>query len=184
MASLAWFHGEIWYQTGSATTAHQHEVDHCLEVDTVSKVLMVPSREASTDTMVLVHHARHAVEAEAVELVLLDPEAQIAEQEAEDLVVAVVEEAAVPELVPAAAALVEVLVVGAVELVDAIEDVLARVRVHDVEQDGDTHAMRGINQLLQLLWCAVARAGGEEARNLVAERFRGISWGAYSEWTR
>ena len=95
--------------------------------------------------MVLVHHTRHTVKAEAVKLELLDPEAQVAEQEAQHLVVAVVEEAAVPELVAAAGALVEVEVVSTIELVEAIQDVLARMGVDNIKEDGDTQSVSRIN---------------------------------------
>lgn len=44
----------------------------------------------------------------------------------------------VPEIVASTGALVEVLVVSPVELVETIEDVLASVRVHDVEEDSDS----------------------------------------------
>lgn len=72
---------------------------------------MVTAREACPNAMMGIHHARHAVEAEAVKLILLYPKPEIAEQETENLVVAVVEEAAIPELVASFAALVEILVV-------------------------------------------------------------------------
>jgi hypothetical protein len=55
-----------------------------------------------------VQHARDTVEAETVELVLLHPESQIAEEEAQDFVAAVVEQPAVPQLVPSPCTLVKV----------------------------------------------------------------------------
>lgn len=88
---------------------------------------MVSSREARADTVVVIHHASHAVESEAVKVEFLEPVPQVAHEEPEDLVVPIVEKAAVPELVPAARALVEVEVVSTVEQVEAVEHVLARV---------------------------------------------------------
>lgn len=88
---------------------------------------MVSSREACADTVVVIHHASHAVEPEAVEVEFLEPIPQVAHEETENLVVSVVEQAAVPEFVPAARALVEVEVVSTVEQVEAVEHVLARV---------------------------------------------------------
>ena len=98
--------------------------------------------------MMQIHHTRHPIKPKPIELVRLHVKSEIAEQEAHDLMVAIVEETAVPEVVPAFAAFVEVLVVGAVEVVDPIEDVLACVRVDDVEEDGDAHAVRGVYELL------------------------------------
>lgn len=74
--------------------------------------------------MVSVQHAGDTVETETVELVLLHPETQITEEEAQDLVMSVIEQSAVPKLVTSLCALVEVEVIAAVEHVQAIEDVL------------------------------------------------------------
>jgi hypothetical protein len=82
-------------------------------------------------------------------------------------VVSIVEEPAVPELVAALGAFVEVLVVGAVEEVQPVEDVLRCVRVYDVEQDREAEAVGSIDQFFQVLWCAVTRACSEKARDLV-----------------
>lgn len=118
----------------------QHEIDDCLEVDLVAKVLVVSSRESSADAVVDVHHTRHSVEAEAVEHELFHVVAQVGQQEAENFVVAVVEQAAassivsaraveeytaqaysrIPQLVRTLWPGVEVQVVGAVERVEAI----------------------------------------------------------------
>jgi hypothetical protein len=84
-------------------------------------------------------------------------------------VVSIVEEPAVPELVAALGAFVEVLVVGAVEEVQPVEDVLRCVRVYDVEQDREAEAVGSIDQFFQVLWCAVTRACSEKARDLVAK---------------
>ena len=83
--------------------------------------------------MVHIHHARHAVESEPIKLVLLHIIPQVGEQEAQDLMVAVIEKPGVPEFVPALGAFVEILVVSPVELVEAVEHVLASVRVHDIK---------------------------------------------------
>lgn len=69
----------------------------------------------------------------------------------------------------AASSAVEVLVIGAIELVNSIEDVLARMRVHDVEQDGQAHRMRGIHKLFELFGCTISGACSEEACDLVSE---------------
>jgi hypothetical protein len=115
---------------------HEHQVHHAFLIDASAKVLVIPSRKPGPDTMMCIHHARHAVEPEAVKLVLVHVVPQIGEQEAHDLVVAVVEEPRVPELVLALGALVEILVVGPVEFIKTVEHVFARVRVHDIKQNG------------------------------------------------
>lgn len=142
------------WKESSISLSYKHQVANSGQVDRVSKVLVVATREACADAVVGVHHGGDAVEAEAVELVLFHVEAEVAEQEAEDLVVIVVEEAAVPELVSAFDAAVEVLVVCAVELVQAVVHILTGVGVDHVEQDGDAHAVGGVNEFFQLFGCA------------------------------
>ena len=52
---------------------------------------MIPARESGPNTVVDIHHARDTVKTEPIELILLDPIAQIAQKKAYDLVRAVVE---------------------------------------------------------------------------------------------
>jgi len=72
--------------------AHQYEINNRLDIGCVAKVLVVSSRESRPNTMVFVHHTGHAVEAETVKLIFLDPEPEIREQEAENLVMPIVEQ--------------------------------------------------------------------------------------------
>jgi len=65
--------------------------------------------------MVDIHHAGHTVEPETVKLILFHVEPKIAEEEPENFVAAVVEQTAVPKVVPSLAAFVEVQMVRAVE---------------------------------------------------------------------
>ena len=81
----------------------------------------------------------------------------------------VVEQPAVPQLVSSLGALVEVEVVTAVEHVETVKHVLRCVTVHHVQQDGNAHSVRSINELLQVVWKAVAAARSEEAVDLVSE---------------
>jgi hypothetical protein len=66
-----------------------------------------------------VHHAGDAVESEAVEHERVHVVTEVGQEEAEDLVAAIVEEARVPKLMPASSPLVKVEVVGAVKHVDS-----------------------------------------------------------------
>jgi len=67
----------------------------------------------------------------------------------------VVEQPAVPEVVEAARVVVEEAAVGAVELVQSVDGVLAGVAVNDVQKHHDPTTMRHVNQLLQLVRCPV-----------------------------
>lgn len=147
----------------------QHEVYHSIFIHTRAKVLVVAAAEASADTVVLVEHARNSVETETVELILLHPETQIGEQESHDLVVPVVKEPTIPQFVSSACAFVEVEVIAVVKHVKTVKDVLAGMRVHHVQQYGNTHAVCGVNQLLEVIWVAVAGRGCKEGVDLVAK---------------
>lgn len=54
-------------------------------------------------------------------------------------------------------ALVEVLVLAAVKVVQSIEDVLASVRVYNVQEDSDAKAMGSVDKLLEFLGGACKR---------------------------
>lgn len=122
-----------------------------------------------SDAVMGIEDAGDAVEAETVKLEFLHEVAEVGQEEAQDLVVAVIKQARVPELVAALAALVEVEVVAAVKHVDAVQHVLARVRVDDVKQYGDAQAVGGVDELLQFFGRAVAAGYGKERRHLVAK---------------
>lgn len=102
-------------------------------------------------------------------MILVHPETQVAEQEAHDFVVTVVEESAVPLVVAALASTVEVLVIGSVELVQTIQYILGSVAVNDVEQYSNSQAVSGVNQLLEVLRGSISTASGEEVVNLITK---------------
>ena len=125
---------------------YQHEINNSLFISAIPKVLVVASREASANAMMLVHHTCDAIKPETVKLVFVHPETKIAQQEAQDFVMAIVEKAAVPEVVASLAAFVEVEMVSAVKLVDTVENILACVRVDNVKEDGDTQTVGCIDK--------------------------------------
>jgi hypothetical protein len=119
--------------------------------------------------VVSVNHARDSIKAETVKLVLFHPEAQVTEQEPQHLVATVVEQSAVPQVMTAPCSLVEVEVVAAIEHVQSVKDVLGRVAVDDIEQNGNAHAVSGVNELLKLVGHTVTAACSEEAVDLVSK---------------
>mmetsp|Transcript_35037 Transcript_35037/g.85875 ORF Transcript_35037/g.85875 Transcript_35037/m.85875 type:complete len:423 (-) Transcript_35037:169-1437(-) len=148
----------------------QHQVHQCIHIRTHAEVLAVVPRELHLQPVVAVHHAGHAVEAEPVELELLHPVPQVGQQEAQHLPAAVVEAAAVPHPVVPLGPVVEVLAVGAVELVDAVQAVGGGVRVHDVHHHRDAVAVRCVDEVLELIRRAAPRGHGEEVGDVVPER--------------
>mmetsp|Transcript_9850 Transcript_9850/g.28314 ORF Transcript_9850/g.28314 Transcript_9850/m.28314 type:complete len:381 (+) Transcript_9850:270-1412(+) len=169
-------HARHVLRDGNGARAHpvdhvvgEHKVDAGVHVGAQPEVLAVAVYEGVLDAVVLVEDTRHAVEAEAVELVLLEPPAKVGKQEAQHLPLAVVEDAAVPQVVVALRPLVEVLVRRPVEPVDAVHHVLGRMRVDDVKKHADAHAVGRVDEALERVGVAAARGGGEEVSHVVAE---------------
>lgn len=119
--------------------------------------------------MVSVEHARHTVEPEAVKVVLVHPESEVAQQEAHDFMMTIVEQSAVPELMSSLWALVEVLMVSSIKLIQTIEHVLGSMTVNNIQQDNKAQAVSSVYQLLEVLRRSVSTAGSEEVVDLVAK---------------
>ena len=68
------------------------------------------------------HHGGDAIKPEAVKVVLLKVPPEVGEEETKDLPAAVVEEAAVPEVMKAPFPRVEVAALASIKLVQSIED--------------------------------------------------------------
>jgi len=83
--------------------------------------------------------------------------------------VAIVEKSAVPLIVSALAATMEVMVIGTIKLVDAIEHVLGSVAVNNIEEHGNSEAVSGINELLEVLGSTISTASSEEVVDLIAK---------------
>src|SRR5258708_3455918 len=96
---------------------------------------MISSREASADAVVDVHHTCDTVKSEAIKFEFLHIEPKIAEEEAENLVVSIVEQSTVPELVIPFRSTMEVEVIRSVEHIKSVKNVLASVRMDDVKQN-------------------------------------------------
>lgn len=147
----------------------EHEVDDSFQVDVTSEIFVISSRESSADAVVGVHHTGDAVEPEAVEFEFLHVEPEVAEEEAENFVMPVVEQSTVPEFVLTFRPTMEIEVIRSVERIKTIKDVLASVRMNDIEQNGYAHSMGRVDEFFQFLRCAVTRTCGEETGNLVSK---------------
>ena len=76
----------------------------------------------------------------------------------------------VPKIVASTGAFVEVLVVSAIELVETVEDILASVGVHDIEEDSDSKSMGRVYEFTEVVGCTVSGTSREERCYLVAKR--------------
>jgi hypothetical protein len=131
---------------------------------------MIPAGESGPDTVVEIHHTRDAVKTEPIELILLDPKAQIAQKKAYDLVRAVVEQATVPKLMTAFSTFVKVQVVTTVEEIQAIENVFAGMGVDNIQKNYKTKTMGCVYQFFEIFREAITRTGSEKVGNLISER--------------
>mmetsp|Transcript_29626 Transcript_29626/g.71148 ORF Transcript_29626/g.71148 Transcript_29626/m.71148 type:complete len:352 (-) Transcript_29626:192-1247(-) len=147
----------------------QHHVHAALHIRGRAEILVVSPRESSSQPVVVVQHGGDSIEAEAVETVVVDPPPQIREQEAHDLPLPVVKQLRVPSIVVALGPPVGVAVIRPVLLRDPVQGVRGHVRVHQVHQHDDPHAVRGVHQALQVLGGAAPAGGGEEGGHVVPE---------------
>jgi hypothetical protein len=112
---------------------------------------------AVAPAVVQVQHGGDRVHAQAVEVVLLQPEDRIADQEVADLVAPVVEDQAVPLRVEAQARVLVLVQVRAVEAREGMR-VGREVRRHPVQEDADALLVQRVDEDHQVLRRAVARA--------------------------
>ena len=102
-------------------------------------------------------------------MILFQPELEIGKQKMQDLRLVIVEALRAPGRMIAPAALVEELIGGAVEAVDAFQRVAHGVGMHHVEQDAQAEAVGLVDQVLQFLGISEAGRRGEEIAHLIAE---------------
>lgn len=112
-----------------------------------------------------VHHAGHSVKSEAIELVLVHPEAEIRQEEALNFMISVIEESRIPKFVAPPRSLMEVQMVRTIKLVETgrsaldpgylshlpIQDIFASMGVDYVQQHSDSHLVSLVDEALQIL---------------------------------
>ena len=125
--------------------------------------------KAGAKAVVMIEHGGDAVEAEAVEMVLRHPEGQVAQQEMQDLILAVVEALGAPGGMVALGTGVEELPLGAVEHIDALSGIFHSMRVDHVQQHPNAQLMGLVHQVLQVLGFPKPTGSGKEVCHLVAK---------------
>ena len=147
----------------------QLQIGDGLHVRIHGEILPIIGKRAA-QTVIEIDHTGHAVKAEAVEMIFLQPEAHVGEQEMHHAVFAVVKDLAAPSRMIARAAGLEELIVASVKAVDALGGVFHRMGMHQIEQHAQPQRVRLVNQRLEVVRCAVPRGRGEEIADLIAER--------------
>ena len=146
----------------------QSEIGHSVFIDSLVEIQgVIP--EILSKTVVPIDHAGYPVEAEAVQVVLFQPELAVGEEEPHDFVFTVIEAPGAPCRMMALRPLIEIQVVPAVEKAQAFSLVVNAVGMDYIHNDRDAHPMSCIHQLFELFRSSEARAEGEEVRHLIAE---------------
>ena len=131
--------------------------------------IVAVSVEILAETVAVIQHGRHAIKAEAIEMVLFEPVFAVRKQEMQHVILAVIEAEAVPGRMEMAVARIEVLVRVAGEVAESLCLIAGSMAVDDIHDDGDAHIMRRIDEFFQLLRRTEARAGGKERADVIAE---------------
>ncbi len=117
--------------------------------------------------VVEVEHRRDRVDAQAVDVELLEPEERVGEQEVPHFVAAVVEDERAPVAVLALARIGVLVERRAVETGQAVR-VLRKMPRHPVEDDADPVAVAALHERLEVLGRAEAAGRREETGHLIA----------------
>ena len=83
--------------------------------------------------------------------------------------VPIIEEAAIPLLMPTLGTFMEVQMVRSVEHVESIQSVFGSVAMDNIKQDDYSHAMSSVDELLELFRGSKPAASSEEAIYLIAK---------------
>ena len=116
-----------------------------------------------------IQHRRHRVDAQRVEVKLLDPVQGVAQQERAHLAAAVVEDQGAPVLVFALPWIGMLVERGAVESREAMQ-ILWKVPRHPVEDHADARAMARVDEVLEVVGSAVTAGRRKEPDHLIAPR--------------
>ena len=119
-------------------------------------VVVVVAAKRLSQSVAVVEHRGHAVEAETVELVFIEPEFAVAQQEIDYGILSIVEAERIPCRVLASAVAVEVLVVAAVEASQTLHLVFHGVGVYDIHNHRQTMGVCIVDKTLQLFRSAEA----------------------------
>jgi hypothetical protein len=79
----------------------------------------------------------------------------------------IIEQTAIPEVMATLSAFVKVKVIATIELVQTVKDIFASMRMDNIQKDGQTKAMGGIDKLFQIFRCSISGTGSKKACHLV-----------------
>ena len=119
--------------------------------------------------VVQIKHGGHGVDAQAVDVIVFQPEKGVGDEERTHLIAAIVENAALPVGVETLAGVGVVVEVGPVEVGQPV-GIGWKVGGYPVEEDADTGLMESIHQVHKVLWRAEAAGRCKVAGDLIPPR--------------
>lgn len=130
----------------------KHEVDNTIEVSLETEVLVISTGEAIVDTVMMVENGGDSIESETINLVLIKEPSEVGEQESLDLILGVVEEHGVPTRVVSSVTSVREAVIGSIEFVDTVNDVVGSVGMDQIDDDLEAHAVCLVDEEFEIIW--------------------------------
>ena len=134
---------------------------------TIEVVTVVAER--LSQTVAVVEHRSYTIEAEAIEVVFVEPVLAVAQEEVHHLILTIVEAETVPSWMLVSVARIEVLVRITGKITETFHLILHCMRVNDIHNDSDAILMSCINERLELLRGSETAAGSKEAAYVIAE---------------
>ncbi len=126
--------------------------------------------ECFTESVTVVEHRGDAIEAETVEMEVLQPVLAVGQKEMHHLILAVVKTKAVPSRMLVPVARIEILVGITGQIAKTLHLVLHSVTVYNIHNDGNTIGMGRINQCFQFLRRTETAGCRKETADMIAER--------------
>ena len=114
-------------------------------------VVVIIATESLSQTMTVIQHRGHAIEAETVELVFLQPELAVGQQEIKHGILAIVKAQGIPCGMLALVVAIEVQVARAIKAAQALDLVFHCMGVDNVHDDSHALGMGVVDEVLQLL---------------------------------
>src|SRR5262249_32642426 len=120
-----------------------------------------------TSRVIEVEHGRHGIDADAIQVVLVEPEKSVPQEEVLHLVPPVVEYESSPVAVLSLARVGMLVKVGAVEEAETVV-VSRKVSRHPIEENTNAGLVAAVDEAGKVLGQAMTARGGEVAQRLVA----------------
>ena len=147
----------------------QLQICHSIVIDVIAEIFpWVVERLA--DAVILIQHRGHAIETVAVEMIFLKPITHIRQQKLQSFGLSIVEKLGVPLRVHAFKSWLKILIFSAIEEIYTFTHVFHRMRMNQVHNHEQSHAMSGIHEFFQFFRRTETRAGSKEIRHMIAKR--------------